>query len=75
VVVSKPKRNRRTGNVAEAIRALGRKALASLPMWGKRRCGELVQKTLDNSERIDILVNNAGMNPVLSPLWISKNVL
>jgi dehydrogenase/reductase SDR family member 4 len=54
---------------AEAIRSLGRKALAVTAHVGRKaEVRRLVEKTLEQFGRIDILVNNAGLNPMLSSL-------
>jgi len=68
-VSSRNKRPPELENVAEEIRALGKKAIAIPAHVGKKEdVGRLVQKILGEYGRIDILVNNAGANPILSTL-------
>ena len=67
VVSSRDKRPPELENVAEQVRAIGRKAISIPANVGKRQEVEnLVQETLREFGKIDILVNNAGGNPVLS---------
>ncbi len=69
VVSSRNKKPPELENVAEEVRAMGRKALAVPAHVGKTAdVQNLIQRTLTHFGRIDVLVNNAGMNPVLSPL-------
>lgn len=69
VVSSRDKKPPELKNVAEEVRALGRKALAVPAHVGKKEdVQNLIERTLTHFGRIDVLVNNAGMNPVLSPL-------
>ena len=68
-VSSRNKRPPELENVAEEIRALGKKAIAIPAHVGKKEdVGRLVQKILGEYGRIDILVNNAGANPILSTM-------
>jgi len=68
-VSSRNKRPPELENVAEEIRALGKKAIAIPAHVGKKEdVGRLVQKTIGEYGRIDILVNNAGANPILSTM-------
>jgi len=68
-VSSRNKRPPELENVAEEIRAQGKKAIAIPAHVGKKEdVGRLVQKVLGEYGRIDILVNNAGANPILSTL-------
>ena len=67
VVSSRDKRPPELENVADQVRAIGRKAISIPANVGKRQEVEnLVQETLREFGKIDILVNNAGGNPVLS---------
>ncbi len=69
VVSSRNKKPPELENVAEEVRAMGRKVLAISAHVGKTAdVQNLIQRTLSHFGRIDVLVNNAGMNPVLSPL-------
>ncbi|MGC1402181.1 MAG: SDR family oxidoreductase [Thermodesulfobacteriota bacterium] len=69
VVSSRNKKPPELENVAEEVRAMGRKVLAIPAHVGKTAdVQNLIQRTLSHFGRIDVLVNNAGMNPVLSPL-------
>ena len=69
VVSSRDKRPPELSKVAEEIKAMGKKALATPAHVGKKEdVQELVRKSLEAFGRIDILVNNAGANPVLSAL-------
>ena len=69
VVSSRDKRPPELENVAEQVRAIGRKAISIPANVGKRQEVEnLVQETLREFGKIDILVNNAGGNPVLSTM-------
>lgn len=69
VVSSRNKKPPELENVAEEVRAMGRKVLAIPAHVGKTAdVQNLIQRTLTHFGRIDVLVNNAGMNPVLSPL-------
>ncbi len=69
VVSSRNKRPPELENVAEQIRALGRKALPIPAHVGKKEdVRKLVDKTIEEFGRIDVLVNNAGSNPVLSTM-------
>ena len=55
--------------VAEEIRALGRKSLAIATHTGRMdEINDLVAKVTEQFGRIDILVNNAGTSPALSPV-------
>jgi NAD(P)-dependent dehydrogenase (short-subunit alcohol dehydrogenase family) len=55
--------------VAEEIRALGRKSLAIASHTGRMdEINDLVAKVTEQFGRIDILVNNAGTSPALSPV-------
>jgi NAD(P)-dependent dehydrogenase (short-subunit alcohol dehydrogenase family) len=68
-VSSRNKRPPELENVAEEIRALGKKAIAIPAHVGKKEdVGRLVQRILGEYGRIDILVNNAGANPILSTM-------
>ena len=69
VVSSRDKRPPELENVAEQVRAIGRKVISIPANVGKRQEVEnLVQETLREFGKIDILVNNAGGNPVLSTM-------
>lgn len=68
VVASRNRKPPELENVAEKIRALGRRSLAVPANVGKKEDVKiLVQKALQEFGRIDILVNNAGGNPVIKP--------
>jgi NAD(P)-dependent dehydrogenase (short-subunit alcohol dehydrogenase family) len=69
VISSRNRRPPELERVAEAIQAMGKKALPVPAHVGKKEeLQSLVQKTLEAFGRIDILVNNAGANPVLSAM-------
>ncbi|UCD83392.1 MAG: SDR family oxidoreductase [Deltaproteobacteria bacterium] len=57
-------------SVAKEVRALGRRALPlQVDVAQEEQVQDMVQKTIDEFEKIDILVNNAGMVLAIKSLW------
>jgi 3-oxoacyl-[acyl-carrier protein] reductase len=62
-VVIADNHERRTGEVAEALKSEGAKAIGVVcDVANREQVDSMVKRTLDEFGRIDILVNNAGLN-------------
>jgi len=62
-VVIADNHERRTGEVAEALKSEGAKAIGVVcDVANREQVNSMVKRTLDEFGRIDILVNNAGLN-------------
>lgn len=60
---------RRTGEVTEALKSEGYKAIGiPCSVTSREQVDNMVKRTLDEFGRIDILVNNAGLNTPLQPI-------
>ena len=69
VVSSRNKHPPELENVAEEIRAKGRKSIAIPAHVGKKEdVRSLFENTIREFGRVDILVNNVGTNPVVNPM-------